>query len=119
MSGATDLPRPAAQAEDPGPGGDRPGSDLPIGDRPMGRFLMQVLWPAFLVSVLGEGLLFSLIDPRELVVVGLHLADSREAAYTIGFFILWALMSMACALTWWLVCGEPPPVGAAVLGRDR
>lgn len=61
---------------------------------------MQVLWPAFLVTVIAEGLMFSLIDPHELVVVGLHLGDSRLAAYTIGFFVFWMLISAACALTW-------------------
>ena len=96
-------------ADGSGPDDDRPVGGRPIGDRPFGRFLMQVLWPAFLVAVMGEGVLFSLIDPHELVVVGLHLADSREAAYTVGFFILWALMSFACGLTWWLVRGEPGP----------
>jgi hypothetical protein len=62
--------------------------DPPIGDRRTARLLMQVLWPAFMVAVIGEGLVFSLIDPHELVVVGVHLAHSREAAYTIGLFML-------------------------------
>lgn len=78
----------------------------PIGDRRTGRLLMQVLWPAFLVAVVAEGLLFSMIDPHELVIVNIHLADSREAAYTVGFFILWGLTTLACGLTW--VLSRPP-----------
>ena len=85
-------------------------SGLPLGDRRMARLLMQVLWPSFMVAIIGEGLLFSLIDPHELVVVGVHLADSREAAYTIGFFILWFLLALSSFITWWLACGEPPQV---------
>lgn len=83
----------------PGPGA------RPAG--PFGRFAMQVLWPAFLVSVVAEGLLFSMVDPHELVIVGLHLADSREATYSVGFFLLWALFSVSSGLTWWLASCPP------------
>ena len=83
----------------------------PIGERPMGRFIMQVLWPAFLVAGLAEGVFFSMIDPQELVVVGVHLADSREAAYTVGFFLLWALISLGCSLTWILADSHRPAPG--------
>ncbi len=70
---------------------------------PMARFMMQVLWPAFLSAIAAEGVLFSLVDPRELVVVDLHLGNSREAAYTAGFFILWLLFCLSSGITWWLV----------------
>ncbi len=86
----------------------------PQGTPQAGRFLMQVFWPAFLMAAVGEGVVFSLVDPHELSVVGLHLADSREAAYTIGFFVLWALFSLSSALTWWLSndAGGGPPAQA-------
>lgn len=71
-----------------------------------GRFLMQVLWPAFLVSALAEGIFFSMVDPHELTIVGVHLADSREAAYTVGFFVFWVLLSLSSGLTWWLASDE-------------
>ena len=68
----------------------------------VGRFLMQVLWPSFLMAAVAVGVLFSMIDPQELVVVGLHLADSREAAYTVGFFLMWGMSAASSALTWML-----------------
>ena len=45
-----------------------------------------------------------------LVFVGLHLADSREAAYTVGFFLFWVLFALSSGLTWILASGtaEPP-----------
>lgn len=73
-----------------------------IGDRTTGRFLMQVLWPAFLMSVVAEGIFFAFIDPRELTIVGVHLGDSREAAYTVGFAIFWTLFTASNALTFLL-----------------
>jgi hypothetical protein len=73
-----------------------------FGERRLGRFMMQVLWPSFLMASVAVGLFFSMIDPQELVFIGLHLADSREAAYTVGFFLFWALFAASSALTWML-----------------
>ena len=91
----------------------------PIGDRKMGRILMQVLWPAFLMSIVAEGVFFSMIDPQELDVVGLHLADSREAAYTIGFFVFWALFTISSGLTYLLAHGTRPPPDLLQTPEDR
>jgi hypothetical protein len=91
----------------------------PIGDRRFGRFMMQVLWPAFLVAGLAEGIFFSMIDPQELVVVGVHLADSREAAYTAGFFLFWALMTIGCGITWLLASDCRPPPSLLQSDDDR
>ena len=84
-------------------------STRPIGDRPLGRAMMFVLWPAFLMSAVAEGVFFSLIDPHELVIVGVHLSDSREATYTVAFFLFWALFSLCSALTYLLVLTTRPP----------
>lgn len=80
------------------------------------RFLMQVLWPAFLGAVVTVGLLFSLIDPVQIEWVHSYLHDSREAAYTAGFILFWILYSLACALTWFLAITETPSVS---LRRSR
>lgn len=66
------------------------------------RMFMIVLWPSFLVAIVGEGLLFSLIDPFHS-----SLADNKEvlspiAAYTIGFFLLWGVCALSSTLTWYL-----------------
>jgi len=83
--------------------------DRPFGERRLGRFMMQVLWPSFLMAAVAVGVFFSMIDPEELVFVGLHLADSREAAYTVGFFLFWVLFALSSGLTWILAsAGEPP-----------
>lgn len=79
----------------------------PIGDRPVARFIMQVLWPSFLVASVAAGVFFSIIDPHELAVVGAHLADSREAAYTVGFLMFWGLLALGCSLTWILADNRP------------
>jgi len=86
-----------------------PADPKPIGERRIGRFMMQVLWPSFLMAAVAVGVFFSMIDPQELVFIGLHLADTREAAYTVGFFLFWALFAASSALTWVLTCGPDGP----------
>ena len=91
----------------------------PIGDRRLGRFMMYVLWPAFVMSAVAEGVFFSMIDPHELTIVGLHLADSREAAYTVGFFVFWALFAICSGLTYLLSGSASPPPSLLQSPEDR
>ena len=91
----------------------------PIGDRRVGRLMMQVLWPAFLVSVVAVGVFFSMIDPQELVVFGIHIADNRDAAHTVGFFLFWALLSVACSITWLLASDPQKPPSLLQTDEDR
>ena len=68
----------------------------------MTRYLMWVLWPSFIAAGLGVGILFTLVDPTELVVLSQPLHASRTAVYTLGFFILWAICAAASALSCFL-----------------
>ncbi len=67
--------------------------------------VMQVLWPAFLMAIVAEGIFFSMIDPRELQVVADWLRDSRVAAYTVAFFVFWALFAGSSGITYLLAHG--------------
>ncbi len=67
-----------------------------------GRAVAQITWPAFLGAAMSVGLLFSSVDPLEIDLVGVHLSDSREAAYTIGFFVFWVLFMVSGTITWYL-----------------
>ena len=72
------------------------------------RCLMQVLWPAFLGAAITVGVLFSVVDPAQIEWVQIYLNQSREAAYTVGFIVFWALYSLACTITWLLASTEVP-----------
>jgi len=63
---------------------------------------MWVLWPSFIAAGLGVGIIFTLADPTELVILGQLLHASRTAVYTLGFFILWAICTVASALSCFL-----------------
>lgn len=61
--------------------------------------LMCILWPAFLVAGVAEGIFFTLFDPEDLHLFGAILELSRTAVYTIGFFAFWAVGALAAAGT--------------------
>ena len=63
------------------------------------RRLIWILWPAFIVGGVAEALFFTLVDPGDLSFFGVPIAVSRVAAYSIGFFVFWALAATSSALT--------------------
>jgi hypothetical protein len=76
----------------------------------VGRFLMYVLWPAFLMSAVAVGILFSMFDPAEIDVMAHNVTETRQIAYTAGFFAFWALFSAGGAMTYVLaMVGSAPP----------
>ncbi len=64
--------------------------------------ILAVLWPAFLVAGVAEGIFFSLFDPHELTFFGEPLEASRLAVYSVGFLCFWAMGAAASAVTMFL-----------------
>ncbi len=64
-----------------------------------GKRLMWIAWPAFLVAAVLEMIVFALVDPSDLHWFGSPLALSREAVYTLAFFVFWGLTVASSALT--------------------
>ncbi|MDO9507420.1 hypothetical protein [Hydrogenophaga sp.] len=64
-----------------------------------GKRLMVIAWPAFLVAAVLEMVVFALVDPGDLHWFGAPLALSREAVYTLAFFVFWGLTMVSSALT--------------------
>lgn len=63
-----------------------------------------VLWPSFLVAGVAETLFFTLVNPRELYLLGEVVEFSPLATYSMGFFAFWALCAASSLLTLYLVC---------------
>jgi len=70
------------------------------------RALMWILWPSFLVAIPASGIYFSLFDPVDLDLLGVHIAANRIAAYTIGFLAFWVLGAASSMLTLTLSQGK-------------
>lgn len=64
-----------------------------------GQRLMWIAWPAFLVAAVLEMVLFAFIDPSELHLPGAMMGWSREAIYTLFFFLFWGGALVSSALT--------------------
>lgn len=61
--------------------------------------LMWIAWPAFLVAGVMEMVVFALVDPSDLHWAGAPLDLSRQAVYTLAFFLFWGLAMASSALT--------------------
>jgi hypothetical protein len=68
----------------------------------MGKRLMWILWPSFIVGGIAEGVFFTLIDPQELYLLGEPVHWSRTAVYSVGFFLFWIVAAASSAFTCFL-----------------
>ncbi|TDM06479.1 MAG: hypothetical protein C4K60_18200 [Ideonella sp. MAG2] len=63
-----------------------------------------ILWPSFLMAGVLEMLVFSVVDPGSLQWFGGAPVEwSSSAVYTLAFFVFWAVISTAGALTQMLI----------------
>lgn len=67
------------------------------------RHWMGIAWPAFLLAAVLEMIVFAMVDPGDLHWFGQPLAWSRQAVYTVAFFVFWGVTAVSSALTALLV----------------
>lgn len=77
----------------------------PEGGETVGKRMMWILWPSFLVGGIAEGVFFTLIDPQELYLLGEPVHWSPTAVYSVGFFLFWGVAAASSALTCFLQRG--------------
>ncbi|CAB3697011.1 hypothetical protein LMG3458_02440 [Achromobacter deleyi] len=66
------------------------------------KSLMWILWPSFLAAAVGSAVVFALIDPLDVAVMG-YVPSGRVGFYTVSFFLLWAMAGASSALTAYLM----------------
>lgn len=82
-------------------GAERPG--FAVDERKVRRW-GAILWPSFFAAAVSTMVFFAKVDPidlRDITWVGLEI--SREAGYTIGFFMFWAATASSSLFTWILL----------------
>jgi hypothetical protein len=63
-----------------------------------------ILWPSFFAAGVATMVFFAKVDPIELKeITWVDLEISREAGYTIGFFMFWAATASSSLFTWLLL----------------
>lgn len=65
----------------------------------MKQKLMWIVWPSFLMAGVLELLVFAVVDPQDMHWFGHPFEISRQAVYTLGFFVFWLVIAIAGALT--------------------
>lgn len=84
----------------------------------MAKILMAVAWPAFLASCILEALVFALIDPFDLTWGPIHLGWSRQAVYTLAFFVFWGVVALAALMALILSQSTAGPSGPGESGES-
>ncbi len=65
------------------------------------RTLMWILWPSFLAAGLASGVVFALVDPRDIPLFG-HIRISSDLAYAAGFFLLWLTAAFSSTMSFFM-----------------
>lgn len=71
-----------------------------------------ILWPSFLAAGVAELVLFNLVDPSDFEI-------GRLAAYSLVFFLFWALAATSSALTCFLQRSRDEVNRCPLVPRDR
>ena len=72
--------------------------------RPLAQKVGAILWPSFFAAGVATMVFFAFVDPlqlRDITFPGAEL--TREAGYTIAFFLFWAATASASLFTWILL----------------
>lgn len=92
-------------------------ADIDHPPRPLAQRLGAILWPSFFAAGVSTMVFFAFIDPIDLRdISNVDWAVSREAGYTIGFFMFWLATGLSSLFTWWLL--RPRSRFNRVPGRD-
>ncbi|HLU02081.1 MAG TPA: hypothetical protein VKZ94_04925 [Advenella sp.] len=65
------------------------------------RTIMWILWPSFLAAGFASGVVFALVDPRDIPLFG-HIRISSELAYAAGFFLFWLMAAFSSTLSFFM-----------------
>lgn len=68
-------------------------------DIPKVQKIVAILWPSFLMAGFATILFFTAFDPIDMLMTTRFADVSRMGAYTVGFFLFWALTASSCMLT--------------------
>lgn len=67
------------------------------------KHVIWILWPAFIAAGIAEVVFFTVIDPKQLFLLGQPVALSAIATYSIGFLLFWLLCVASTLLSWFML----------------
>ncbi|WP_295505544.1 hypothetical protein [Accumulibacter sp.] len=64
------------------------------------KYVIWVLWPAFIAAGIAETIFFTMIDPRQLYLFGQLVEWSVTATYSTGFLLFWLVCIGSSLMTY-------------------
>ena len=64
-----------------------------------GKKWMLIVWPAFMVAAALEMMVFAVLDPESLALLGEQVDWSRNTVYSVTFLIFWCMFMVCSAIT--------------------
>jgi len=75
------------------------------------KHVIWILWPAFIAAGIAEVVFFTVIDPKQLYLLGQPVELAALTAYSIGFFLFWLLCIGSSLMTYFML---PQSIKAAL-----
>jgi len=67
------------------------------------KHIIWILWPAFIAAGIAEVVFFTVIDPKQLYLLGQPIEMSAMTTYSIGFFLFWLLCIGSSLMTYFML----------------
>jgi len=67
------------------------------------KHIIWVLWPAFIAAGIAETVFFTVIDPKQLYLMGQAVELSSMATYSLGFLMFWLMCAGSSLMTWFML----------------
>ena len=64
-----------------------------------GKKSMLIVWPAFMVAAALEMMVFAVLDPESLALLGEQVDWSRNTVYSVTFLIFWCMFMVCSPIT--------------------
>ena len=75
------------------------------------KHVIWILWPAFIAAGIAEVVFFTIIDPKQLYLLGQPVELAALTTYSIGFFLFWLLCIGSSLMTYFML---PQSIKAAL-----
>jgi len=62
-----------------------------------------ILWPAFIAAGVAEVVFFTVIDPKQLFLLGQPIELAALTTYSVGFFLFWVLCIGSSLMTYFML----------------
>jgi cytosine/uracil/thiamine/allantoin permease len=67
------------------------------------KHIIWILWPAFIAAGIAEVVFFTIIDPKQLFLLGQPIELAALTTYSIGFFLFWVLCIGSSLMTYFML----------------